>query len=612
MNSRLSSFQIMTGIFILSLLLIFSSAAFSREKPLRYSFGIFTRGFNYTDQLFITGQNQQPFANREAAFYFEGDLYLCQVAVEGSTHFFSVVIAASRYEVTGAGGDHFSDTAGISQPFFISWNKGKIERLWLHRTASASVSSSVRMLMGYLQYQQPQYGTSTVETTEDDLNGHCLTRYTFYPMKNDMDSAVKEKRYYVQQKDEFDFNELKTTYTPESNIQMLIKKGNLLPLMIEGRDKVVTRLSQKMIGESETKFWMHNKAITKDALVAAQLSKKIDTGDNYIRSSIYIYTSSKDFRRNIRKDILGQDSLALLVAKLHSSFAEDETDSMVLKLKSLATVYPGMAYPLAAMLDTAAPRGTLYKIISTALLDTETDNAVNALSALAWKHRDDWDYAKGLITNTGLNAQVTDSAIAFFKSLALYKPLSKTSRAAWMGLGTMTDNIFKLDSTAGEALWRWICDSLVILEAYDGASRVKLLVWGNSNQSAAMDSVLPFIKSDNEELRSVAVVCTGLFSSARKIPFLLEVIKKDTVMSIRNNAARALSGQLASAEHLLDLKTMLVAENDSSIRQALLAAIDIKGKEKIMVQEILQQAEKNDASLSVRQLAGDMLRRMED
>lgn len=579
---------------------------------MRYSFGIFTKGLNYTDQLFVAGQNQQPFANREAAFYFEGDLYLRQVAVKGNSLFFSVHLSASRYEITGAGGAGFSDTAGISQPFFISWNKGKIERLWLHHSTSQSVASSFRMLMSYFQCQQPPGGTSILNASEDDPNGHCSVRYTFYKRKDGADSAVKEKGFYVSQKEEVDFNELKTSYTPESKISVIIQKGNVFPLMIEGRDKVVTRLSQKIIGESETTLWIHKTEPAEDAIAATKPSNEIDTGSQYRPLSIYIYTSSREFRKEIRKNILGQDSLELLIAKLHSSFADDEPDSMVLKIKSLATVYPSMAYPLAAMLDTAAPQNKLYKIISAALLDAETDNAVNVVSALAWKHREDWDYAKALITNTGLNPQVTDSAIAFFKSLALFKPMTKTSKAAWMGLGTMTDNIFKQDTAAGLVLWKWISDSLVTLQGYDGASRVKLLVWGNSNQPAALDSVIKFIKSDDEDLRSVAVVCTGLFSSGRRIPFLLDVIKSDTVTSIRSNAARSLSGQLADSGQLNYLKELLIAENDSSVRQSLLAAIDIQSNEKKMIQEILNQSKEKDTSLTVRLFAIDMLRRMND
>lgn len=609
---RLSSPKIITGIFFLSLLLSFHNTALSQQKPLQYSFDIYTKGLNFTDNLFVTGQNQQSFTSREAAFHFDGNIYLQQVATKGSSLFFSAAIAVSRYKITGAGGDNFSDTAGISEPFFISWSNGKIESLWFHNTVSASVSSSIRMLMSYFQCQQTSTNTKTLETTEDDPNGHCTIYYKFYKGKSGMDSAVKEKKFYVQKKEEYDFNELKTSYEPQSNISIVLQKGNVFPMLVDGVDKVVTRLSQKIIGKSETNIWIQNKEIAKPTFAIEQLSKKIDTGDNFRPLPIYIYTSSKEFRKNIRKDILGQDSLEMLIAKLHSSFADDEKDSMILKLKSLATVYPAMTWPLATILDTAVARSKVYNIISAALLDAETENAVNALSALAWKHREDWEYAKGLITNTGLNAQVTDSAITFFKSLAMFNPMSKTSRAAWMALGTMTDNISKQDTAAGKVLWQWVCDSLQILDAYNGATRIKLLVWGNSNQPAAFDSVTKFIKSDNEELRSVAVVCTGQFSFTRKIPFLLDVIKSDTVMSIKNNAARALSGQLAESIHLDYIRELLSAEKDSSIRESLLGTINIKSYDKKLVQEILKEAERKDVSLTVRLAAADMLRRMDE
>ncbi|MFT3680016.1 MAG: HEAT repeat domain-containing protein [Ferruginibacter sp.] len=571
-----------------------------------------TKGINYSDNLFVTGQSQQSFAHREAAFYFEGDVYLRQVNTQGNSIFFTAAIDASRYEISGAGNNIFSDTAGMNQPFFISWNSGKIERIWLHHTTSAATAAAIRTLMSYLQYQQQPYGTNIAETVEDDPNGHCTILYKFYHMLNGSDSAVKEKKYYLQKKGEYDFNELKTTYTPEGAVSIVIQKQNIFPLLVDGTEKITTRLSQKIIGQSETIIRIQNKETTTNQLTTEQLTKKMDTGSNYSPVSIYVYTSSREFRKNIRKDILGTDSLQALVEKLHSTFAEDETDSMVLKLKSLATVHPTTAYPLAAILDTTTSKSRIYKIITAALFDAETDNSINALSQLAWKHREDWEYAKGLITNTGLNAQVTDSAVAFFKSIALFNPMSKTSRAAWMALGTMTDNIYKQDATAGEALWKWICDSLQTLDTYNGAIRIKLLVWGNSNQPAAFDSVTKFIKSTNEELRSVAVVCTGQFSFAGKIPFLLDVVRNDTVMSIRSNAARALSGQLSESMPLNYIREMLQSENDSSIRESLLSTIDIKSSEKKLIQEILQEAERKDSSLTVRRAATDMLRRMDD
>jgi len=612
MTIRLSSLKLLTGIFIVSLLVLFHTVSFCQHHLSGYSFGIFTKGINYTDQLFATSQNQQSFANREAAFYFEGDICLRQVAAKGESLFFAAAITASRYAITGANGSIFSDTSGLRQPFYISWSKGKIERLWFHNSTSASVSASIRMLMSYLQWQQPASGNNMLEAIEDDPNGHCNIRYTFYRQNNGVDSVVKEKKRYVQEDKEYDFNELKTTFTPEGSVSMILQGDYVFPVLVEGRDKVVTRLSQKIIGESETKFWIHKKAIVNGSFDAELLSKKVDTVSDYKPSSIYIYTSSREFRKNIRKDILGGDSLQLLVLKLHSSFADTERDSMVLKLKSLATVYPGMAYPLAAILDTAAARSKVYNIVCAALLDAETGNAVNALSALAWKHREQWDYTKGLITNIGLNPQVTDTVITFFKSLALYKPMSKTSRAAWMALGTMTDNISKQDKTAGQALWKWICDSLQILDAYADCTRIKLLVWGNSNQPAAFDSVTKFIKIENEELRSVAVLCIGQFSFTRKIPFLLDVIKSDTVLSIRSNAARVLSGQLEDSSHLLYVRKLMASEKDSSIRQSLLSTINIKGHEKKLVYEILRDSRNNDTSLTLRMEAADMLRRMED
>jgi hypothetical protein len=608
----LSSSKIITGIFFLSLLLLYPDNVYTQSKPVGYLFNMHTRGLNFTDKLFVTGQNQQSFTNREAAFYFEGNIQLLLVSNTGDDLFFSAVIAVSRYEVTGAGGDTFSDTAGIHMPFFIKWGKGKIERLWFHNAVSASVSSSVRMLMSYLQCQPKPSGETILETMEDDPNGHCNIQYKFYNKENGADSVVKEKFLYTSLKDEYDFNELKTSYQPKSNINIVLRNDNIFPVLVDGIDKVTTRLSQKIIGESETRIWIENKKIPDADYAVQRLPQKIDTAGNYRPWPIYFYISSREFRKNIRKDILGEDSLELLVAKLHTRFADDEKDSMVLKLKSLATVFPRMAYPLASILDTAAARGKVYNIISAALLDAQTDNAVNALSALAWKHREDWEYTKGIITNTGLNPQVTDSAITIFKSLALFKPMSRTSRAAWMALGTMTDNVFKQDTITGQSLWKWLCDSLQVLSGYEGGARVKILVWGNSNQPSAFDSVTKYIKSENEELRGVAVICTGQFSFDRKIPFLLDVIKSDTIASIKNNAARALSGELTESSYLNYIKDLMALEKDSSIREALLNTINIKGPEKIIVKAILKQAEKNDTSHTVRLAATDMLRRMDD
>jgi hypothetical protein len=612
MATNSSLYKIQKGIRLLLLSVLFHATAFCQYPTAAYSFAINTKGVNYTDKLFATEQNQQSFAHREAAFYFEGSIYLQQFAAEKNTLFFTVAIAPSRYQITGAGSSSYADTVGLCQPFIMSSSGGKINRLWLHNSISPGISTSIRTLLSYMQCQHPVGSTKMIEMVEDDPYGHCNISYTYYNQKKGIDSIVKEKKIYLQKKEEYDFNELKTTYTPISKINIRWNKDNIFPEWIDGTDKIITKLSQKTIGESETNYWIHKKELANDSLVQLHFLEKIDTTNNYWPTPLYVYINSKDFRKNIRKEILGTDSLQLLIAKLHSPFADAERDSMVLKLKSLATVYPGTAYELASILDTAMARGKVYNILSAALLDAETDNAMNALAALAWKHKEDWNYSKGLITNIGLNPQVTDSVISFFKSFAAYNPMSKTSRAAWMALGSMTDNICKKDAASGQLLWRWICDSIQLLNTHPEATRIKLLVWGNSNQLAAFDSVKKYVVNENEELRSVAVVCAGQFSSTQKNDLLLNVIKTDTSMPIRSNAARALSGQLATSFELDDVKQMLSIEKDSSIRQSLLEAIDIKSSEKKLIMQMLQQAKEKDTSLTVRLFATDMLRRIQE
>lgn len=556
----------------------------------------------------LSSGDAQKNLSRSVQFRFEGELHLLQTSSTASGILFSANIITSVYQVTGASESAFTDTTGISRSFTVQISKGKFKRLWFHNGASPAALASIKMLLSYLQCQLPPGTEHYEEAEEDDLNGHCRIRYTRFYSDNGTDSIVKEKTQYISHAGEFDYNELKTKLEPSGQLTVIHGSRYLFPVRVYGTDSNRCFLSGKLIGESQTHVLLQLSAIeTETGKYPA--TRVPDTSGDYLPSAIFTYISSGELHKSIRKQILGNDNLETLLDQLHHVSADTEHDSLALKIKSLATVNPGAAYSLAAILDTALYTGTAYRILLPALQDAETDEASTVLAQLAWKHKEDWSYCKSIVINGGLTTRLSDSAVGFYKMLALYRPMSKLSRLAWMALGTITDNCSRRDSVKGYDLWKWISDSLSILNGYEGGNRIKLLVWGNSNQPAAFDSVRQFLHSPLQELRTVAILCMGQFSSYRKVHFLLDIIQNDSSINNRSTAARALSGLVKDSMQQKLLGKLIAAEPDTSLQMAMLHSLDINADNQSLLVSILRSLAADNPYLSIRLEAADMLRR---
>ncbi len=596
---------------LLTVAFFFSGLARGQDVQ-EFEVDLISKGKNFSGHLLQApgqGSSAEP---AEVTFRFTGNLQFRYEGQQGDTVFFQAFIRSGNYTVSGPAARDFSDTSGLGRPLYFSWCKGRIFQVWIHESSSSAVAATVRMLLGYLQYPVTDRSQLPTELLQDDLMGHCVVHYSLQGKGPQTDTIHIQKKRYQLSADEWDDNALKTVYTPASSLVAVVKDGCFFPVQVEGADTLTTRLAGKMIGYSYTLF-----SITAKDSNCVRIIRDTDKNEQfsypeYNASAIYNYQSPGNFRLEIRKQILGNDRLPGLTQQLCKLKPEDDADSLSLKLKSLATVFPETAYPLAAMLDTASPQRMAYQLLSGALLYAGTSQAQHAVSALIWKHRNDWTYSKKLLTGMGMQTRVTDSSIGYFKQLALFRPMSPVSKTAWLALGAMNDQLSQSDSINGDLLWKWIRDSLQTLNEKEGGTRMKLLVWGNSNQPAAFDSVTRYIRSSDEELRALSVIAASQFAHPGKINLLLDVLRTDTLVMIRTSAGRGLSGLLSDEEHLDQLAGLFRQEKDSTIRVLLVNALDINSPNRMKMRALLEPVFSNEQTWSVRLAAGDLLRRIRE
>jgi len=596
---------------LLTVFVFFNGLAIGQDAQV-FEVDLISKGKNYSGQLLQTAGQRPSAEPAEVTFRFTGDMQFRLEGQRGDSILFQASIRSGYYTLSGPATTDFADTSGLGRPLYFSWCKGRIFQVWIHESSSSAVAATVRMLLGYLQYPVTDRSQLPTELLQDDLMGHCVVHYSLQGKGPQTDTIHIQKKRYQLSADEWDDNALKTVYTPASSLVAVVKDGCFFPVQVEGADTLTTRLAGKMIGYSYTLF-----SITAKDSNCVRIIRDTDKNEQfsypeYNASAIYNYQSPGNFRLEIRKQILGNDRLPGLTQQLCKLKPEDDADSLSLKLKSLATVFPETAYPLAAMLDTASPQRMAYQLLSGALLYAGTSQAQHAVSALIWKHRNDWTYSKKLLTGMGMQTRVTDSSIGYFKQLALFRPMSPVSKTAWLALGAMNDQLSQSDSINGDLLWKWIRDSLQTLNEKEGGTRMKLLVWGNSNQPAAFDSVTRYIRSSDEELRALSVIAASQFAHPGKINLLLDVLRTDTLVMIRTSAGRGLSGLLSDEEHLDQLAGLFRQEKDSTIRVLLVNALDINSPNRMKMRALLEPVFSNEQTWSVRLAAGDLLRRIRE
>lgn len=586
------------------------------RAPYIYAFNMESKSINNLAILLTEEKQKEPMKSKEIVFHFKGTLEICFIRKEQQGKLYCAKILPTIFSINE--GDNTAtyqpDTSLLSQPFYFLIDNGTVRKLFLLKKTPEPVTNTIKSLFSLMQYSVPRDTVTGWTIMQDDPNGHCVTRYSLISKTNFTDSILKVKTEYIAFKNETNSSRLKTTYLPYGSAAIRLDKKTFLPISINSNEKIVTKLTYKTIGVLETTFQLQRMGSKQLQSINTQLDTKGFNLNTLLYSTVPIYTfvNSQQFNILVRRNLLGNDNAETILAKLTRPFREEDADSLYLKIRSLATVYPETAKRLAAILDTLRENTTSYKVVSRGLLEAENKESVNALALLIWKHRNNWNYSKAIISHLGLSLVITDTLTYLYKKLARLDKMSPISKTAQMALGTMVDNLSMRDSLSSARLWKWLAKETAKMGSDQKSTKQKLFIWGNTNRRPALDSVIPYLHSNDEEIRRVATLTTGQFSFSEKVPLLLEVLRTDTLQSIKQIATEGITAMISKKDEIEKVMLLLQFEKDSSIKKSLVNSLNPATKEKIMLRSLLQKIIQQDDCITVKSNAFELLKRMDE
>lgn len=416
----------------------------------------------------------------------------------------------------------------IQKPVIVTYTAdGHMTTIRTDSSISFSSERFVKDILGHFQFVRNTMDKPNWITTEENINGTYEARYK---LLNGNDASR-------------DYEKIRTGYLH------LISAGKGQQIRVESIGKISTDScgTLKTIEVSETECTvLKNDTISAGGsrysiiLVSHQTASSVslnslsglEMSPLYSRpSSLHAVHSAQQIRELAYSHTLNTDSFESLVKKLAFRLDSASLDNLILQFRALAYLQPGECAKMGELL-TNSKRGTqTYKVLLTALAQTETYSSIDVLAAVLNKRRTEKQVVMDFLPVFALTKSPTKKAVEIIYEMAFentgnHEPYS----SAQLALGGLAYNLRKTDALECARL----TEALFISKELGKDTVHKILCLANTGA----ESNFPFLKNLATDItlsatiRSHAVYSVKLIESDSIHPFLLQMQNdRDSIVS---------------------------------------------------------------------------------
>lgn len=298
-------------------------------------------------------------------------------------------------------------------------------------------------------------------------------------------------------------------FIPENNTVIItnpsgkVQRINISETLITvfDNDTIVASGSRTQYKLLSTSIISHKEQV---ALKQLKLSKR------YMQSvALSDAISEEEINRMAYKNTLANDNFETLTKKLKlvSSHDQQFESDLVSKFRALAWLSNKDCSKMAGLLKNAAPKSTVFRIISHALAAVKTSFSINEIARIVANRKTEEAVLVELLPVLATTTQPTGKAADIVKELAFSKTgNSFIASTAQLTLGGIAKNLFPIDSKEATDL-----TNDIIKNMKKGRDTLQqLLVYGNTGSALILPIVLPYISDTtvSNEIRKSAVFAT--------------------------------------------------------------------------------------------------------
>ena len=398
---------------------------------------------------------------------------------------------------------------------------GRIEQVKTDSTISTVSAAMLKEVISRLQFVQPNSSATAWETEEENTAGTFRATYQQLNAGNE-----KEKQY---SKTNAGYTKLKAAQPEQkmlvnSQTNITVDSANAVKnITVSELQFVVINIDTISASGSKIEVSLRLTATA----TAAQLSQLTSLFSSlaYTRSTTLSAPLSIDqINRLAYTGTLENDNLQTLTQALAEV---DQTDAnyeetLVLKFRALAYLFPETAASLADLL-VKAPHGSYnFRVLSQALANAQTPAATDAIATVVEKRSADEAVMINLLPTLATTTAPTDKAVEVVKTIAFDKTKSSViTSTAQLALGGMAYHFGKINPTKGEEVSRLL---LLKMETETDTLQ-RILVLGNTGSPLVFPRLSQYVANDTAsmEVKVAAIKAMQLIKQQEVDEFLVKL-----------------------------------------------------------------------------------------
>jgi hypothetical protein len=427
----------------------------------------------------------------------------------------------------------------MTHPVFVHLaENGLVTMLQTDKGISDMATNLLKEIISHMQFVIPNKHVNTWQTTEENTTGTYRAIYRM--MKKENDSGVYEKSILAYtklkspQKGEKVDADSKVNFSTNAAGTVKHISVSEAQVILFNKD-TISAIGSKIVAELGTL----SKVSDKELVV---LDKLGESGNYTVRSGLSSPFSEEQITRLAYAGTLGNDNWETLMQRLRKLETHDSAkeDSLVLKFRALAWLFPANCLKMGSVLKNEPYETPAFRVLSRALIFTETNNAVDEIAAIIEKRQKEEKIMIELLPALATTKSPTQKALHIVKQLAFGKGNSKViATTAQLALGGLANNLHKIDAIKSDELTRFLIKSMD--KKQDTLQQI--LVLGNIGSVAVLPLFQSYINSKevSQELRLRAISGLRLIKSEEVAEILNKLLINKQDSLVVNEAKKVIS-----------------------------------------------------------------------
>ena len=375
----------------------------------------------------------------------------------------------------------------LTHPVFVELTaQGQIRTVRIDTAVTDMAANLLKEILSRMQFVTRDKDSTTWQTTEQNTTGTFTARYRL--LQTNRDSAVYEK--IIQEYTKLKSPQKKQRVEIDSRANISTDQSGLVHRISISEAQVVL-FNKDTISAVGSKVSASLKSANKAAKTDVTALENLKRSSHYsIESELSTPLSKDQIYRQAYRGTLGNDNWETLILKLNKreTIDKEREDSLVLKFRALAYLFPEDCRRLGTLLRNESYGTRSFRVLSRALSITETSFATDEIAGIIKERKKEEKVLIELLPVLATTGSPTVASAGILKELAFdpgNAPVVITT--AQLALGGMANNFRKTDPKQSEELTQFLIQKM----EPETDTVQKILVLGNTGSY----SVFPFFKS---------------------------------------------------------------------------------------------------------------------